>query len=77
MSLEHPSRFTAGQAFLAAGVSIVAAALLLLLVGPRVWARGQINLFGLEAVRAWMCLSANQRAKNRTQMTQMSAGGRR
>jgi len=53
MTSQHPSRSPARRTLRYAGVLIVAAALALLLVGPRVWARGQINLFGLEVASAW------------------------
>ena len=53
MTPEHSPRSIARRTLLYAGVIVVAVALFLLLLGPRVWAQGQINLFGLEVVRSW------------------------
>lgn len=53
MTLEHPPHSTARRTLLFAGLIVLAGALFLILVGSRVWARGQINLFGLDLERAW------------------------
>jgi len=86
MTSEHPPRSFARRTLLYAGVIIVAAALFSLLVGPRAWARGQINLFGLEAVRVWTvdrlspgqdaCLPAADAATVQRMQARLAASGR-
>lgn len=54
MKSERSPRLIARQTFLFVGPIVVATVLFLLLVGPTVWARSQINLFGLDLVQVWM-----------------------